>query len=76
MDWLLRNGHSKAAKKRFGPAEDERGPGCREIGGAVHACLGDLLARVEAYAASQIDGMSRAEAVRELVQLGLEHVGL
>jgi hypothetical protein len=75
-DWLLRNGHGKAAKKLFGGAENERGPGRPEIGGAVHVRLGDLLVRVDAYAAGQLDGMSRAEAVRELVSLGLDHVGL
>jgi hypothetical protein len=75
-DWLLRNGHSKAAKKLFGPAQDERGSGRPEIGGAVHVRLGDLLVRVDAYAAGQLDGMSRAEAIRELVSLGLKHVGL
>jgi hypothetical protein len=47
-----------------------------EIGGAVHVRLCDLLVRVGAYAAGQLDGMSRAEAVRELVSLGLDHVGL
>jgi hypothetical protein len=75
-DWLLRNSHRKAAKKLFGPVKDERGSGRPEIGGAVHVRLGDLLVRVDAYAAGQLDGMSRAEAVRELVSLGLKHVGL
>jgi hypothetical protein len=75
-DWLLRNRHVKAAKKLFGLAEDERGPGRPEIGGAVHVRLGALLARVDAYAAGQLDGMSRAEAVRELVSLGLTQAGL
>jgi hypothetical protein len=74
--WLLRNGHGKAAKKLFGPAADERSAGRPEIGGAVHVRLGDLRVRVDAYAAAQLDGMTRAEAVRELVRLGLEHVGL
>jgi hypothetical protein len=74
--WLFRNDRGKAAKKLFGPAQGERGRSRPEIGWAVHVRLGELLVRVEVYAAGRLNGMSRAQAVRELVSLGLEHLGL
>lgn len=47
----------------------ERKPGPPEVGEAINVRLGDLLPRVDEFAAS--GGMSRAAAIRELVSCGL-----
>lgn len=52
--------------RKGGPRE---GAGRPEIGGKVHVALGDLLPRVDAYAAAQT--VSRAEAIRQLLDRGL-----
>lgn len=73
-DWLLRSEcNDEAVAKYFGEIEEERGPGRPEIGGAVHVRLGDLLAKVDSFAADfdTEHKMSRADAVRELVKAGL-----
>jgi hypothetical protein len=55
---------------RRDPAEEDKRPqGRPPIGGAVHVRLGDLITRVDEYAARA--GISRAGAVRELVGAGL-----
>src|SRR3979490_2893362 len=48
------------------------GPGRPEVGGAVHVRLGSLLPAVDKWA--ELEGVSRAEAVRQLVgrQIGYE----
>jgi hypothetical protein len=69
-DWLIFNDYDDDAEKHFGAVEPERGPGRPEIGNPVQIRLGDLLARVDAYAAEQ--GRSRADAVRELIGKGLD----
>jgi len=68
-DWLIFNDEDDAAEKYFGAVESERGPGRPELGHPVHVRLGDLLARVDAYAVEQ--GRSRADALRELIGKGL-----
>lgn len=68
-DWLLINDHDDAVTKWFGFPEPERGPGRPEKGPAVSVRLDDQLAPVDTYAAAE--GISRAEAVRQLVALGL-----
>jgi len=68
-DWLTRNGEDEAVKEHFGRVEEERGPGRPEIGGAVLLRLGDVLPKLDAWAAEQ--GVSRAEAVRRLVSAAL-----
>lgn len=49
--------------------ENGRLPGRPAIGGAVHVRLGDVLARVDEWA--ERNEVTRAEAVRRLVELGL-----
>jgi hypothetical protein len=70
-DWLLRNGEDAAVREHFAELaeEEDRRPGRPGIGGAVHVRLGELVGRVDAYAAA--NGLSRAEAVRKLVEAGL-----
>jgi hypothetical protein len=51
------------------PVKSERGPGRPEIGEPVNVRLGDLLPRVDEFAASR--DLSRAAAIRELVSRGL-----
>jgi hypothetical protein len=69
LDWLNRYGHAERVEQFFGDLAEEQGPGRPEIGGRVQVRLGDLLPRVDAYAAGR--GCSRAEAVRILVAAGL-----
>lgn len=69
-DWLLRSGLDEVAEEHFGEIEEERGPGCPEVGGLVQVRLGDLLERVDAWAAGK--HANRAEAVRQLVARALE----
>jgi len=65
-EWLLAQGHDEAAKRYFGPIEEERGPGRPEIGPAIQVRLPeDLLAAVDARA--DAEGVSRAEMVRMLL---------
>lgn len=69
-DWLLANGHDAAVEEHFGPVEPERGPGRPAIGRPVQVRFPDgLLARLHAWA--DYSGISRAEAVRILVDSGL-----
>jgi hypothetical protein len=68
-EWLLRNDYDKAVTEHFGEIEDERGPGRPAIGEPVNIRLGDLLGRVDAFAAAA--GRTRADAIRELVASGL-----
>lgn len=51
----------------------QRGPGRPAIGGAVHVRLGDSVDRVDRYARE--NGISRAEAVRRLTEIGLDYEG-
>jgi len=67
--WLVFNDYDADAEKYFGAVESERGPGRPEIGNPVQVRLGDLLERVDAYAAEQ--GRTRADALRELIGRGL-----
>ncbi len=70
-DWLLRSGNDEAVERFFGAVaeEEDRRPGRPEVGGRVNTRLGDLLPRVDEWGAAH--GISRAEAIRELVQRGL-----
>lgn len=67
--WLLKNSRDEAVEKYFGELPEESGPGRPEVGGAVHVRLGELLSRVDAYAAEK--GLNRAAAVRELIAASL-----
>lgn len=49
--------------------QEVRRPGRPEVGGAVHVRLGDLLGRVDRFAAWH--EVSRAEAIRMLIEAGL-----
>ncbi len=75
-DWLLRNHEDGAAAKYFGEiaGEEDRRPGRPEVGGAVHVRLGELLGRVDAFAAEHGD-ITRAGAIRELLLAGLSRHG-
>ena len=69
-EWLLANGEDKAAERYFGEIEEERGPGRPEIGPVIQVRLPEeLLAKVDAVAMR--DDLSRAEAVRQLLDRGL-----
>lgn len=70
-DWLLRNHEDEAVEQHFGAiaGDARRSAGRPEIGGAVHVRLGELVAKVDEYAGRQ--KISRAEAVRKLVEAGL-----
>jgi len=69
-EWLLKNGHDEAVQRFFGEIEEERGPGRPEIGPAIQVRLpAELLRRVEDWAQAQ--GVSRAEAVRRLLEAAL-----
>jgi Ribbon-helix-helix protein, copG family len=69
-EWLLRNGFDAVLEEHFGEIEEERGPGRPVVGDAINVRLGDeLLGRVDALSAGT--GISRAEAIRSLVTVGL-----
>jgi hypothetical protein len=72
-EWLLKNQHDDAAERFFGevPEEEDNRPGRPEIGGRVTTALGAArLAEVDAFAA--LKGITRAEAIRALVEAGLD----
>lgn len=71
--WLVANESDDELARYFPDAEDERGPGRPEIGAPVQVRLGELLAPVDAYAQNHC--LSRAEALRVLVQRGLDSLG-
>lgn len=69
-DWLTACGFSGAVLEHFGLASRPR-PGRPKVGGMVgNVRLGDLLPRVDQYSAEERCGC-RAEAIRELIGLGL-----
>lgn len=70
-DWLIANNEEEAIVEHFGglPEEEDRRPGRPEIGSPVQVRLGDLLGQVDEWAAAR--AMTRAEAVRKLVEHGL-----
>jgi hypothetical protein len=75
-DWLLHNGEDEAVKIIFGDIaeEEDRRPGRPEVGNVINVRLGELLGRVDEFAADS--RISRAEAVRQLVFGGLiKHYG-
>lgn len=69
-EWLLLNAKDAAVQEHFDSVEDERGPGRPEVGNAISVRLGDLLPRVDRWAA--LGGLNRATAVRELLAAGLD----
>jgi hypothetical protein len=73
LDWLTRQGYEDRVEQYFGSLPAERGPGRPDIGGRVQVRLGDLLEQVDDYAGQR--GISRAQAIRELVSAGLEYAG-
>jgi hypothetical protein len=70
-EWLLANKDDDAVEKFFGDLaeEEDRRPGRPAIGEPVNIRLGDLQPQVDSYA--ETVGMTRAEAIRQLVALGL-----
>lgn len=68
-EWLLYNDHDDAAQEHFGPAAEERAAGRPMIGARICVRLGDHLTAVDAYAKDR--GISRADAVRQLVEQAL-----
>lgn len=73
LEWLTRQGYEDRLEQFFGTLPTERGPGRPEISGRVQVRLGELLEPVDSYAAKH--GLSRAEAIRQLISAGLEHEG-
>ena len=73
LGWLTRQGYEDRVEQFFGPLPTERGPGRPDIGGRVQVRLGDLLEQVDNLADQR--GISRAQAIRELVAAGLENAG-
>lgn len=72
-EWLLRNNEDKAVEEHFGeiPEEEDRRGGRPEIGGRITTALGEeRLGSVDLYA--EQTGLSRAEAIRQLIDVGLE----
>jgi hypothetical protein len=73
-DWLLRSEcNDEAVKRFFGPVpeEEDRRPGRPPIGDPINVRLGDgLLSHVDEFAKRM--GVSRADAIRDLVGSGLE----
>jgi hypothetical protein len=71
--WLLTTDLDDVVEKYFGEMAEEIGPGRPEIGNDVKIRLGDLLPRVDTWAAER--DLSRAEALRRLVAAGLTASG-
>ncbi len=72
-EWLLRNHHDEAVERHFGPVEEERGPGRPEVGPRVEIRVPQaMLAKLDAFAAEL--QVSRAEAVRRIVERALEQI--
>jgi len=69
-EWLVSNDYDDDAAELFaGPIEPVR-PGRPEIGNPVQVRLGDLLPRVDAFAAETL--RSRADVIRQLIREGLD----
>jgi hypothetical protein len=69
-EWLIRNNRDNDVQRFFDRTEEERGPGRPEIGEAINVRLGDeRLACIDAFAHER--GLSRAAALRDLVDAGL-----
>ena len=69
-NWLVTQDHDDAAEKYFGPVEEESGPGRPTVGPKVETRLPEaVLEQVAGYA--QQHSLSRAEALRGLIELGL-----
>lgn len=72
-EWLLKNNQDESVEKYFGLAEEEdfRVGGRPEIGGTISTAIGDeRLEHVGAWA--KANNLSRAEAIRQLIDRGLE----
>lgn len=71
-EWLLKNNFDEAVSKHLGeiPAEEDNRGGRPAIGNPVLVRLGELLGPVDEYATRT--AMSRAEALRNLINLGLD----
>lgn len=65
MDWLVSHGYDQAVTD-----VSTRGPGRPEVGGLVQVRLGDMLDEVDLFARQE--NLSRAAAVRSLIQRGLD----
>lgn len=69
-DWLLRNTSDEIVERYFGEIAEEHGPGRPSVTGSpVSIKLGEIEAAVETWRAAR--GLSRAEAVRQLVAKAL-----
>lgn len=69
-EWLIENGDDEAVTQYFGELPEESGPGRPEIGGKVLLRLGEMLPRVDEWAAAK--DVSRAEAVRRLLSAAMD----
>lgn len=67
--WLLIAGQDEAVERFFGSIAEESGPGRPAVGDPVNIRLGAAQAAVDEYAQGR--GITRAAAVRELVEAGL-----
>ena len=74
LEWLIRSGdNDDAIAEHFGDVEPERGPGRPAVGRPINWRPGDeLLDQIDKVAAER--GMSRADMLRELAELGLTHL--
>ena len=74
-DWLIASNEDAAVEEYFGElaSEEDRRPGRPEIGGPVQVRFPESqLARIDAYAKAQgTQGISRAEAIRQLTEVAL-----
>ncbi len=69
-DWLLRNNSDTIVERYFGEIDEEHGPGRPSVTGSpVSIKLGDVEAAVDTWRGAR--GLSRAEAVRQLVAKAL-----
>lgn len=69
QQWLMKAEFEDDLDEHFPDMPDEAGPGRPAIGKPVNVRLGDALERVDTWATRH--GTSRADAVRQLVEIGL-----
>ena len=71
-EWLERNEHEEALREIFLEASEGRNPGRPTIGARANLSVGpDRLAAIDAWARAR--KLTRGEAVRQLLDIALEH---
>lgn len=71
-EWLERNEHEEALRENFLEAPEGRNPGRPTIGARANLSVGpDRLAAIDAWARAR--KLTRGEAVRQLLDIALEH---